>query len=69
MGNKYAERMVLTVSVRYIWGVRYSSVECHFMDIQNQRVVKHHRIPLFAESARISAYIFPLTVLLLCCWY
>ena len=30
---------------------------------------KHHEIPLFAESARISAYIFPLTFLLLCCWY
>ena len=30
---------------------------------------KHHEIPLFAESARISVYILLLTVLLLCFWY
>ena len=30
---------------------------------------KHHEISLFAESAHISPYILPLTVLLLCCWY
>ena len=79
-GNSNYGKLIMNKSIRnkvVVTSVRPNYIHSTSNDIHTDvaRAIywggsdKHHEIPLFAESARISASIFPLTFLLLRCWY